>query len=85
MKNLLCLLFNCHSGSGWRECSHCQLKRVKLMRRMRHRKRAMMLGLIALTEPCSSIGGANQSGLVAGSAFLEFPSLHASKFQKCTP
>ena len=51
MKNLLCLLFNRHSGSGWRECSHCQLKRVKLMRKMRHRKRAVMLGLIALTEP----------------------------------
>ena len=57
MKNLFCSLFNCHSATGWRECPRCQLKRVKLMRQMRHRKRAVMLGLVALAEPCSSIGG----------------------------
>jgi len=40
------------------ECSRCELKRVKLMRQMRQRKRAVTLGLVALVESCSSIGDA---------------------------
>jgi len=55
MKNLFCLLFHCTTDASWRECPRCQLKRVKLMRQMRRRRRATMLGLIALSEPCPRI------------------------------
>ena len=44
MKNLLCALFNCHAGTGWRVCIHCQMKRVKRIKQLRHRNRAAMLG-----------------------------------------
>ncbi|MCW5605113.1 MAG: hypothetical protein KIT18_11275 [Burkholderiales bacterium] len=54
MKNLLCTLLNCHAASGWHACARCQLRRVKLMRQLRHRRRAAMLGIDITPEICGA-------------------------------